>query len=35
MKWTELTFMEEYLDKIREGKETPFGGEAGTGAWWV
>ena len=34
MKWTELSFIEVYLDKIREGKETPFDGEAGTGAWF-
>lgn len=34
MKWTELRFIEAYLDKKREGKETPFDGEAGTGAWW-
>ena len=34
MKGTELSFMEEYLYKIREGKETPFECKAGTGAWW-
>lgn len=34
MKWTELRFIDVYLEKIREGKETMFGGEAGTGAWW-
>ena len=33
-KWTELSFMEEYLEKIREGKEIPFDGEAATGAWF-
>ena len=35
MKGTELSFAETYLDKIREGKETPFDGEAGTGAWFL
>lgn len=34
MKWTELNFMEVYLDKIREGRETPFNGEVGTGVWF-
>ena len=34
MKWTELSFWDAYLDKIREGKETPFDGEASTGAWF-
>ena len=34
MKWIELSFWDTYMEKIREGKETPFGGELGTGAWW-
>ena len=31
---TELSSTALYLEKIREGKETPFGGAHGTGAWW-
>jgi hypothetical protein len=33
-KWHELTFIERFTERIRDGTEIPFSGEHGTGAWW-